>query len=69
MAFSIRRKSGSKPEATAAAATTTATTTTYAPPPPSAAAAAADAAWRAKLTAARPKGRFTQGEHVSGYRG
>jgi hypothetical protein len=61
MAFSIRRKSDSKPQVTAAA-----TTTSYAPPPPSASAVAADAAWRAKLTAAGPKGRFAQGEHVTG---
>jgi hypothetical protein len=72
MAFSIRRKSDSKPQVTAAATETAtaappATAAPYAPPPPSASAVAADAAWRAKLTAAGPKGRFSQGEHVSGY--
>ncbi len=63
MALSIRRKRASKPEVTTARAR-------------SAARAAGsehvrgrtDAAWREKLTATKPKGRFTYGENLPGYR-
>ena len=64
MAFSIRRKKSQTPQTPAAVASTL----PPAPTQPSVSAAAAEAAWREKLTAARPKGRFTQGELVSGSR-